>query len=261
MAGIFVALGPEHLHDLSKHTKALLHFSLNVGGLDRPLQLSLIIYRVVGNGIGCGFVEPDRDVLELLKQFADASSAPTLDSAESFAETQSKFRPDFLRVKDELLDLCMKRTEGLIQDFVRVADEGLFLAARDAGNNLEETRYLDGQNEFRRRQEGIEKDVPVLIKRAIQIINSPITTTSDSNDQQSDVGELSLIEKDDFEEFLTVSELVSELEPKFKSQLYDLEKRFEFLAKREVDEHSNPLGPEVLSNICLLYTSPSPRDA
>ncbi|MGR8947456.1 MAG: DUF1631 family protein, partial [Gammaproteobacteria bacterium] len=249
VAGIFVSLGAEHLHDLTKHTKATLRFTLNVGGAMQPLQLGLVIFRVVGNGIGCGFFEPDRDAIALLKKFADAASANVPDSEESFAETQSKFRPDYLRIKDDLIDLCVKRTNGLIEDFVNVADEALFLSARDAANNQEETRFLDGQNEFRERKSAIEKGVPAFVKKALQIINSPISATSEADEQRAEVGELSLIEKEEFEEFLTVSELVSELEPKFKAQLYDLEKRFQFLARREVDEHSNPLGPEVICNI------------
>ena len=124
----------------------------------------------------------------------------------------------------------------------------MFLSARDASNNQEETLYLDGQNEFRALGAELEKSVPLLAKQAIQVISSPLGVTSGSS-SADEISELSLIDKDDFEEFLTVSELVSELEPKFKRQLFELERRFQFLAKREVDEHTNPLGPEVLCNI------------
>ena len=37
---------------------------------------------------------------------------------------------------------------------------------------------------------------------------------------------MSLIDKDEFEEFLTVSQLVSDLEPRFKEDLFKLERRF-----------------------------------
>ncbi|MEM7465314.1 MAG: DUF1631 family protein [Pseudomonadota bacterium] len=249
VAGIFVALNPEHLHDLSKHTKATLNFSLMENGVPRDLQLGLIIFRVVGNGIGCGFSKPDANVIQLLKRFADASGADVPVDDHLLAETQSHFSAEYAKVKDELISLCLDRTAALVDDFIRVADEMLFLGARDAGNNLDETRFLDGQNEFRGRHSAIEADVPILVRKAVQIINSPISADGSGKSDDDSGSELSLIDKDDFEEFLTVAELVSELEPKFKTHLFELEKRFSHLAKREVDEHSNPIGPEVLSNV------------
>lgn len=247
-AGVFVALAPEYLHDLTKHTKAMLHFSMPLNDVPQFYDLGLVVYRVVGNGIGCGFSDPDPNSVRVLKKFANESNQGVQLTDEALAETQSGFRPDFLRVKDDLINLCVQRTEALVQDFIRVADEALFLSARDAINNQEETLFLDGQNEFRRLGKELESNVPMLAKQAVQIINSPLGADA-SNSRNDDTGELQLIDKDDFEEFLTVSELVSELEPKFKAPLFELERRFQYLAKREVDEHSNPIGPEVLCNL------------
>ena len=249
VAGVFVSLPSEYLHDLTKHTRAVLDFSLPVSGVEQSFRIGLVVYRVVGNGIGCGFSDPDPNAIRVLKQFAKESNQAAQFTDESLAETQSRFRPDYLKVKDALTKLCVQRTEALVQDLIRVADEALFLAARDAGNNREETMFLDGQNEFRKLSVELEADVPELMRKGIQIINSPLSSDSSSSGASDDTGELSLIDKDDFEEFLTVSELVSELEPKFKSSLFELEKRFQFLAKREIDEHSNPIGPEVMCNI------------
>lgn len=249
VAGIFVQLAPEYLHDLTRHTKATLNFFLTVDGVERPLQLGLTIFRLVGNGIGCGFNTPDPKTIALLQRFADASNAPVPDNDAAYRETQSGFRPIFLTIKDELITLCEQRVAGLAEDFIRVADENLFLAARDAGNNRDETRYLDGLNEFKGRKSSLKTDVPALIRKAIQIINSPVKSSIEQNNGGDELPELSLIDKEDFEEFLTVSELISELEPKFKSQLFEIERRFEYLAKRKIDEQNNPLGPQVICNI------------
>ncbi len=141
--------------------------------------------------------------------------------------------------------MVSKAAEQACLDFLRLVDEALFLAARDASNNLEETRYLDGQNEIRRRGEQISEQIPELLRKGISILNSPLSNL-EPVDEPSSLSELSLIDKDEFEEFLSVSQLVSELEPRFKETLYNLERRLSVLANRDVDERTNPIGPAVV---------------
>ena len=247
VAGIFVALGPEHLNSVTPQTPATLYFSLVVDGQRRDCQLDLVVYRIVGNGLGCGFKSPDSDVIALLESLAKASGADIPDTTDELRKTQSGFIRKFAEIKDPLADLCDEKISLLVQEFIRAADEGLFIAARDAGNNADETRFLDGQTEMRKRKVEFEQTVPELVRKGVGILNSPLQIQSNSSD--SALPELSLVDKDDFEEFLTVSELVSELEPKFKEALFELEKRFSVLANRDIDEHNNPIGPEVLCNV------------
>ncbi len=80
------------------------------------------------------------------------------------------------------------------------------------------------------------------------ILNSPLTL-EDLDAGDTSFPELSLVDKDEFEEFLTVSQLVSELEPRFKIPLYQLDRRFSTLANRDIDERSNPIGPAVFAGV------------
>lgn len=98
VAGVFVALSPEYLHDITRQTRATLHFALIVEGTQRNYQLGLTIFRLVGNGLGCGFDNPDPSVVALLQNLADASNPAVPDSPQSFKETQSGFRREFLEI-------------------------------------------------------------------------------------------------------------------------------------------------------------------
>ena len=80
------------------------------------------------------------------------------------------------------------------------------------------------------------------------ILNSPLTL-EDLDAGDTSFPELSLVDKDEFEEFLTVSQLVSELEPRFKIPLYQLDRRFSTLANRDIDERPNPIGPAVFAGV------------
>ncbi len=57
-----------------------------------------------------------------------------------------------------------------------------------------------------------------------------------------------MIEKDEFEDFLAVSEIVSELEPEFSEQLFGLRRRLTYLANRDLDLSAVPIGPSVVCN-------------
>ena len=94
-------------------------------------------------------------------------------------------------------------------------------------------------------KDDIKANIPKLLLKGVAILNSPLSLQEEEA-ETAELSELSLIDKDEFEEFLTLSQLVSELEPRFKDPLYQLDRRFSVLANREVDARSNPIGPAVV---------------
>ena len=246
VAGIFVAISQQQLRLVKPNGTAALYFSLIVDGLQKDFQLTLTIFRVVGGGFGCGFDNADQDTIDLLQALAtEMSGASPGDGAEDLSGTQARFSPKFAELKQPLLDLVSNTFTQICTDFSRAAEEKLFVAARDAKNNLEETHFVDGQNEMRGRSTDLIDVVPGLVLKGVETLNNPLAQV-ESSEETASTSELSLVDKAEFEEFLTVAQLVSELEPRFKDPLYDLEQRFSVLANREVTEQSNPLGPTVV---------------
>lgn len=249
VAGLFVAISQQQLRLVKPQTTAVLYFSLIVDGVQSDYQLTLRIFRVVGSGFGCGFENAEPQTIALLQSLAVSSNPQTVpDTPEGVTRTQGDFSDRFAEVKEPLIGLVQRFGDRTTNEFLTLADEALFLAARDAGSNLEETRFLDGQNEIRGRRDDIRETVPKLLQKGVEILNSPLSTTQEETTSPTG-SELSLIDKDEFEEFLTVSQLVSDLEPRFKEDLFKLERRFSLLAKREVDDRSNPLGPAVIGGV------------
>ncbi|MDA0823575.1 MAG: DUF1631 family protein [Proteobacteria bacterium] len=249
VAGIFVAISQQQLRLVRAQTNATLHFGLIVEGIQQNHRLSLTIFRIIGGGFGCGFENADPKVITLLQGLA-LSLNPQLaaQTPEDLALSQGRFSVKFRGVQKPLDELVKTAAEKMCTDFLLAVDKALFIAARDAGNNLDEGRYLDGQREIQGRAESISIAVPALLCKGVSIINSPLSLV-DHKPEAPKVSELSLIDKDVFEEFLTLSQLVSDLEPRFKKPLYEIERRFSELANRPVDERSNPLGTAVVSGV------------
>ncbi|MFT4560992.1 MAG: diguanylate cyclase (GGDEF)-like protein [Gammaproteobacteria bacterium] len=249
VAGIFVGISQQQLGLVRTQTNATLHFALTVEGIQQNHQLSLTIFRIIGSGFGCGFENADPSVINFLQGLAlRLNPQLAAQTPEDVAASQSRFSTKFPGVQKPLDDIVKTAAEKMCADFLLGVDKALFLAARDAGNNIDEGRYLDGQNEIRGRAESISSAVPTLLRKGVSIINSPLSLVDD-NSEAPKLPELSLIDKDEFEEFLTLSQLVSDLEPRFKKPLYEIERRFSELANRPVDERSNPLGPAVVGGV------------
>lgn len=174
IAGIFVAISPQQLRLVRAKTSATLFFALVVDGVRSDYQLTLTIFRVVGSGFGCGFENADPQTIALLQSLAASTNPQTQpDSAELLSKTQSNFSDRFRALQEPLTDLTTAFARRTCNEFLRMVDERLFLAARDAGNNREQTRYLDGQSEIRGRRAKIVENVPKLLGKGISILNSP----------------------------------------------------------------------------------------
>lgn len=242
VAGMFIQVDQRQLRFVQTQAQATLYFALMVAGAREDLQLALTVCRVIGTGLGVAFQNPDPQSIALLQTLATPPAA----RVEAMSETQQRFAPEFGRIIPELSEIVERVAQQLTADFLRLAGDALFLAARDAKNNREQMKFNDAQSQLRRRGDDVRKQVPALLAKAVAILGNPLE--SKTPEELSTLSSLSLVDKDEFEEFLTVSEVVSELEARFKDPLYALDRRFSKLAKRDIDEASNPIGPTVVCN-------------
>lgn len=246
--GMFVSADPEAYATVAPKAPATLYFALMVGGVKQDYQVKLEIARAVAKGLGVSFVDANPRTLDLLSQLASAAAPPTLaTSASDLRDTQRGFAPEFAKVIGPLTTLVTERVKQLCDRFIERVDDVLFLAARDAGNNADQTRFLDGQREMRRRAPRIRDEVPPRIERGLSVLGNPL---DEDQKKPTELGlsDLSLVDKDEFEEFLAISEMVSELEPEFHEPLFALGRRFGYLAQREIETSALPIGPSVLCN-------------
>ncbi len=252
VAGVFIQIDMRQLRFVQPRTPADLQFALTVGGAVQEFQMALTVCRVTGSGLGVAFKNPDPKIVALLHGLAQPEApkpVPQTDAAVS--DTQRRFVPEFGRILPKLVELVERSLAHVATEFTRSAADGLFIAARDARSNHEQTLFVDAQTQFRKRIPEIIEQVPALMLKAVAILDNPLRDRV-AGSAASGAG-LSLVNKDEFEEFLTVSELVAELEGRLKEPLFDLNKRLSFLARREVEDNNNPLGPTV---ICQVFAEP-----
>ena len=247
VAGVFIQIDTRQLRFVQPRSPAILHFALNVDGTVQDVQMALTVCRVTGGGLGVAFKNPDPRVIRLLHGLAQPEPPQPVPQTEAaVAEAQRRFVPEFARILPTVTEVVQRGLAHIASEFTRSAIDGLFIAARDARSNREQARFIDAQNQFRTRIADITSQVPALLVKAMAIIDNPLRDRVGST--VSSGSGLSLVDKEEFEEFLTVSELVAEIEGRLKAPLFELNKRFSFLARRAVEDHNNPLGPTVICN-------------
>lgn len=244
VAGMFIQTDERELRTIYMHDRAVLYFSLVVGGERRDLQLKLRVCRVVAAGLGVAFQNPDPKTVEMLQRLATldapATSAP-------LSETQKRFAPEFGRVLPGLVSLIETAARAAADEFARRVGDAFFAAARDAKTNHETMLFTDAQTALRGRAGELREQVPRTLVRAIEILGNPLVERA-TPAEVVPLSNLALVDKDEFEEFLSVSEAVSELETRYKEPLYALSRRLGALARRAMDNSNNPAGPAVVCN-------------
>ncbi len=242
-AGMFVAAEGRELQPAVAGEQATLYFALVNDGERRELELQLVVCRITQGGLGVAFDEADAETVRLLQELAGPAPLPV----ESLTAVQRRFAPEFPRVLPHLSLLVEKTAEQLAVEFTRHFGDALFVAARDAKSNREQVFYTDMQADLRRRQDALQRQVPETLVKAAAILGNPLAERATPAPVTS-LSNLSLVDKEEFEEFLSVSEAVSELETRHKDALRALSRRLGHLARRAMGDADNPVGPAVFCN-------------
>jgi hypothetical protein len=144
-------------------------------------------------------------------------------------------------------------TTTLTRDLARMmekVDDALFARAEKAENNMSQTQYFDAMRELRIIRRDIEED---FIARFHEQFNqgvpraSQFSTGFSLNWEDDDASDLGLVDKNDMEEDLAVSNMVNKTRGNCKQSLYSLDKRIGLLLNDpDLERWLNPLGPEAI---------------
>ncbi len=129
-------------------------------------------------------------------------------------------------------------------------DDALFARAEKAENNMAQTQYFDAMRELRIIRKDIEED---FLSRFSKQFNQGIpraTQFSDSfklNWEDDDESGLGLVDKNDMEEDLAITNMVNKVRGNCKQALYSLDQRVGLLINDpDLERWLNPLGPEAI---------------
>lgn len=147
-------------------------------------------------------------------------------------------------------DLAASSLDKHIEVLMDSVDDALFSRAEKAENNMAQTCYFDAMREMRIIRKDIENDFSANFRNNFDR-GIPRTSTADdianlSIDGNPDIG---LVDTNDLEEDLAVSNMVNKIRTHSLQSLYALDKRIGFLiGDTDLERFENPIGPEAICN-------------
>lgn len=217
----------------------------------KPIVFRGRIVRLDAEGIGLAFIDPDKDALQSLHDFAKQraegwavsprQSANVAHGADTAVLSSSEIN------KRAMLEACRRMSqecvEPLLNSFFAQAMDRLMTAGQRAQSISEKNTYYDASNTLRQERETITKS---FIKLTNQRFNqSPEFMASQIKGATTEFSKttLTLIEDDVFEEWLAFSDMARKTEAACLEQLSDLTHRVGVLLHAPIDKETNPFGP------------------
>ena len=219
------------------------HFSAHLDGAHHDFKIRARIAGVFNDAVACEFLDPDVQAIRALQAAAGKYQQVPTDVP------QSPGTPAPTAQSDEAAEL-IERCKGMLVDYLRgqidalfkTASEHLFVAARDAGNNVQQNQYFDVMKDVERLREPIESDFYATIVAQMDKLGSPMETMQEpSEDDQSGSG-LSLVGTSEFGDWLAAKRIYSRAEPRLREELFLIGGRLGYLVSTAINEENNPVG-------------------
>lgn len=164
---------------------------------------------------------------------------------------------DRIKILGSCKKIARKHLTEKIQHMFDNVDDFLFDLADKAETNAQQALYFDAMREIRLQKGFIENE---FLKQFSQLYSGSINTISNGNQSSNrhphffpdDTHEgLFLVDDDDLEESLAVTNMIQKSFNLFREQLYAVEQRYALLlGTSKLDKNENPAGP---SNICNAF--------
>ncbi|MES9964582.1 MAG: DUF1631 domain-containing protein [Candidatus Sedimenticola sp. 20ELBAFRAG] len=175
----------------------------------------------------------------------------TFDSGRS-GDRQFAVRDEHRNSVSACRQAVLKVLPRLMERMFETVDDKLYELADKADNNSRQTSYFDAMRELRKQRENIEDSFNGQFLGRFDRFWSvgPNQHHPDELIAEFDSGEFSLVEEDDLEEGLAISNMVAKGENRFFRDLYALDKRFSHvIGGIEIDSKSNPVAPAAVASV------------
>ncbi len=205
----------------------------------REYGIAATVARALSGGMGVAFANPDPIALAVLEAIARQGTGQRAGASGHVTGPER----DRLRAETRTL---VNGYVGPISDVLfKRLDERFFLAARDAGNNVEQRAFFDTVAILKMKKE----ELVAVVRAGLLDRLDHLGQRGDDASTSGGGSGLSLVGKDEFEELLIIAEIVSRAEQRYKEQLWRVEGRLSQIADHVVDRGNNPVGP---SAVCRL---------
>jgi len=255
LGGMFLAFGDElrtalfhQSRPLVRGTPLAVEFAVSVQGRSQRFKLGGQVARASETGMGVTFVKPDATALMTLQRLATSKTGQS--GAGGKGGTPEPPRPRLATPEGRrAIEVCQKILKaglpGRLEAFCREAGERIVAAAGKSMSNIVQNQYFDALTAFNGRRKALQQELGVAIIEQLARLGS--FRLAVRRDQPTEgVSKLSLVDKEAFEDFLAISEMISRAEHRFERPLEELQQRFSRLLKRRAEASDNPVGPAAI---------------
>jgi hypothetical protein len=176
----------------------------------------------------------------------------TKDNQTSKAGTPSSLasrgiQPRFTDLVQNCKKLVMNRLAEHLTGVFSNVDDKLFECAEKAENNQVQTLYFDSMRDIRRLRPQIERLYHQQIAQNFSDFMEGKLKPPARTESQIDAESLSLVENEDYEELMQVTNMVSRVRSRSAQSIFTLDQRLALLNNgQKLFEDSNPFGPQAI---------------
>lgn len=171
-------------------------------------------------------------------------TAPVIDLQQRHADARLE-QEQIGHLLAAIRNLALGRMTGRLEALFENVDDALFDMAEKAESNMLQTHYFDGMRELRRKRQLVERLFTDQIRNKFaDFSRGKLKPFSEENNGPSGDLTLSLVEDEELEESLAVSEMVHRALNRYQSALFALHERLSVSrGGAQVDDETNPLSP------------------
>ena len=166
-------------------------------------------------------------------------------------------QPRFSDLVQACRKLVMNRLAEHLSGVFGQVDDTLFECAEKAENNKVQTLFFDNMREIRRQRPQIERSYHQAIANNFSdFLDGKL---QDQTPAEVDPEQLALVQNEDYEETLQVTNMVSRVKARCTQPLFALEQRLALLNNgQKLGEDSNPFGPQAIAQAFRDALAPCP---
>ncbi|OEY65736.1 DUF1631 family protein [Marinobacter sp. X15-166B] len=213
---------------LEHHDGTPLRVSFRTAAQQAPYELDVRVARRVAGAIGVAFARPNTAAIAAMLQLCGAEGG-----VGKSALTPPDDRVQF--VLHQCAKTIVQHLEPLMAQCLTAMVSALEEAAQRATSDQQAADYMDSSGQLKVRGKLIWQQMAATLESPLKPARKPIPEI-----------ELSLVEKNEFEDWLTIRVMVTKADTLYRGDLLKLKLRLDKLGVNNTTGHQNPLGPALI---------------
>ena len=216
-------------------------FEIKQNELFNEYHLEVRVVRLLSDGLAVTMYSPALDALTELSREQQQAGILKTSSLESILDKKSL--NTLAAVKQSFLNNLSHSTEI----FLPIVHEALFQKAEKSVNNSEQALFFDSINTLNKSKDNLKEKFIQLTKAHLDSCCQEKLLNKSIKKSDNDLGELDLIDQNEFENWLAVNQLIVNVSPHYEKELNEIKLRLSHLYKIDAEKvEVTPYSPEII---------------